>query len=421
MSSVTARAARCVLALSLCSVGAGCASASQTASVTILVPWTGAEYKAFLNVIEPFEQQSGVQVIPESSRALTQDLDADLDAHDPPDLVDLPSPAAVYYYHYTKNALKQLPASSNLSSYAQPWRDLAELGTSTVYAVPVKADVKGLLWHTSALKLPSSLSWAKLQSLSGLVTPWCLGLASGSTSGWPGADWVAQILLSTHQVGTYENWLGRDLWTSAEVRNAWTIWGELMRYGDAIKDGTSGALETQFNDSKHEIASGQCELEHGALSATGLNSTTGYGYVAFPSIFGTPSPVLVSGDFMSLFTDNPNAKNLLAYLATDKAQRLWVGQTDGGYAFSADQMVTPASYHTDVQREIAGQFLQTDGTMLCFSAEDMMQPDMSTAFENAVLEFIDKPSLLPTLLDELQTTQQGTGRSPLANHACEKS
>jgi alpha-glucoside transport system substrate-binding protein len=417
MSSVTARAACCLLALSLCAAAAGCAGTSQAASVTILVPWSGHEYTAFLNVIKPFEQEYGVQVNPESSRALTEDLDADLAALDPPDLADLPSPAAVYYY-YKKNDLKPLPPAINLSSYAQPWLGLAELGTSRLYAVPVKADVKGLLWYkTSVVKSPPR-TWAALETPSG-TTRWCLGLASGSTSGWPGADWVAQILLSTHPVSMYENWLGGGRpWTSAEVRNAWTTWGMLMDDGDAVKGGVSGALTTAFNDAPDEIASGQCELEHGALSATGLPSTKGYGYVPFPSISGASSPVLVSGDFMSLFTDNLNAENLLTYLASYQAQKLWVQQTAGGYAFSADQLVTPANYPPGVQREIAAQFLQADGAMLCFSAEDMMQPDMSTAFENAVLQFIDQPTLLPALLHELQTTQQGAGTSPLANSAC---
>jgi alpha-glucoside transport system substrate-binding protein len=122
---------------------------------------------------------------------------------------------------------------------------------------------------------------------------------------------------------------------------------------------------------------------------------------------------------MALFTDNPNARNLLNYLASSNAQTLWVRQ-NGGYAFSADQAVTPAAYPADVQRKIARQFLQADGIMLCFSAEDMMQPDMSNAFEQAVLDYINNPGSLPGLLADLQATQNGAGDSPsvLAKRAC---
>jgi alpha-glucoside transport system substrate-binding protein len=418
MNSVAMRAARCLLALGLCAAVAGCAGTSQGDAVTILVPWTSGmpEYMAFQAVINVFVQKYHVKVIPEISRAPVQQLDADLAAGDPPDLVDLPSPAAVY--QYKEKGLR--PLSIDLSSYAQPWRDLAQLGTGTTYAVPVKADVKSLIWYrTDALPSPPA-SWAALENLSRHGTPWCLGLDSGgSTSGWPGADWVADILLSKYGTTTYEDWLdGQLAWTSAEVGYAWkTWWGMLMRDGAGINGGVWGALTTLFSSAVNGMTSGQCELEHGALSATGLPSTAGYGYVPFPSISGAAPPILVSGDFMALFTDNPNAEKLLAYLASSEAQELWVRQP-GAYAFSADQAVTPALYPRGVQRNIARLFQPTTSSTLCFSAEDMMLPDMTTAFEQAVLYYVNDPAYLSTLLHGMQTTQGGVGPSPLAEIAC---
>jgi alpha-glucoside transport system substrate-binding protein len=410
-----ARAARCLLALSLCAAGAGCAAAPRDDTVTILVPWSGAEYEAFLSVVRPFERQSGVQVFVESSRALTQQLTADLAA--PPDLVDLPSPAAADQYK------KQLrPLTVNLGSYDQPWQGLAELGTGRVYVVPVKVDVKSLIWSKAAQAPPET--WAALESLSRQGSPWCLGLASGPTSGWPGADWVADILLSAYGAKAYEAWLDGEPrlgWTSADVEYAWSTWGDLMRKDAGIYGGAEMALNTGFGDAKKEIASGQCEFQFGALSATGLTSAAGYTYVPFPSISGAPSPVLVSGDFMGLLTANPNARKLLAYLASRRAQALWVRQP-GAFAFSADQAVTPAAYPAGVQRQIARLLRPGDGSTLCFSAEDMMQSDMTAAFEQAVLAYINNPASLPALLKGLQTTQQGavpTSRA-LVERACDQ-
>jgi alpha-glucoside transport system substrate-binding protein len=229
---------------------------------------------------------------------------------------------------------------------------------------------------------------------------------------------VADILLSTYHATTYENWLdGKLRWTSDDVKMAWKMWGKLMRYGAGINGGRAAALQTGFSDAKHEIASGRCELQHGALSATGLTSTAGYGYTPFPPISGAASPILVSGDFMGLFTDNLNAKELLTYLATPQAQTRWV-QQPGGYAFSADQAVKPAAYPTSVQLRIAKLLQPGDSSMLCYSAEDMMLPDMTTAFEHAVLDYVTKPRSLMTLLKGMQKTQQGVGSSPLAKYAC---
>src|SRR5690348_14025985 len=65
VSGVTARVARCLVALSLCAAGAaGCAGTSGAGTVTIVIPWDNhsAEYNAFQSVIGPWEQRTGVKV-----------------------------------------------------------------------------------------------------------------------------------------------------------------------------------------------------------------------------------------------------------------------------------------------------------------------------------------------------------------------
>lgn len=414
MRTSIARLTRFLLALGMWATSAGCGGASPDAAVTIMVPWSPGtgEYKTFVTVVNQFEKENpGIQVRPETTRAFAQQLDADLAAGNPPDLVDLPSPGAVVLYE-KREGLR--PLAIDLSSYGQPWRSLAESTTGTVYAVPVKADVKSLIWYnTRGLRSPPA-SWAALKNLSRHGTPWCLGLASGSASGWPGADWVADILLSKNHAGAYENWLAGKLpWKSPQVRNAWRTWGALMRYGAAIDGGVPGALSTSFNKA---MTAGRCELEHGALSATGLTSTAGYDFVLFPTTSAT-SPLLVSGDFVGLFTGNPNARKLLKYLASDEAQALWVRQP-GGHAISADLAVRPAAYPSQVQRRIAGLLQPAAGTELCFAAGDMMLPDVSAAFSQAVLDYLNDHGSLPRLLTGLQQTQRGVGSSLVAKRAC---
>jgi alpha-glucoside transport system substrate-binding protein len=406
-----------LLVLGLGAACAACGGAARSQAVTIMVPWSmnTGEYRAFAAVKDQFERETGIKVRPQVTRAVAQQLDADLSAGNPPDLVDLPNPGAVEQYE-AEGHLQ--PVTVDLSGYDQPWRGLAESAKGTVYAVPVKADIKSLIWYdTSAVTSPPA-SWQALENLSGHGTPWCLGLASGSTSGWPGADWVADLLLSRHQAGDYTKWLAGQLsWKSPEVTDAWQTWGSLMRYGAAVDGGVKGALFTPFNNAARGMAAGSCQLEHGALSATGLTSTAGYGYVVLPSVSGAAAPMMVSGDFMGLFTSNPDARKFLTYLASDEAQKLWVRQA-GGHAFSADRAVLPGAYPAGVQRQIAALLQPSARTALCFDAGDMMVPDMSTAFQQAALRYINKRGTLPTLLDGLQKTQRGAGSSPGAKLAC---
>jgi alpha-glucoside transport system substrate-binding protein len=426
MRTSIARLSRFLLAFGLCAASTACGGGTANSTVTVIVPWAqgSSEYNAFLTVIAPFVKNDHIQVHLESTQDVTQQLDADLAAGAPPDVVDLPSPAAISQY-ITLRDLRPLKGIS-LSSYDEPWRSLAE-SNGAVYAVPVKADVKSLIWYDERVLPSPPTTWATLQGLYRQGGTWCLGLASGSTSGWPGDDWVADILLSmSGNTTNYEKWLGGGLsWTSSPVKSAWQTWSTLMHSGAAVYGGVPYALQTAYNSATFEtaMADGHCELERGALTATGLTPAAGITFTLFPPISGTASPLLVSGDFMAQFSANSNATALLAYLASPSAQKLWVEQP-GAYAFSADSDPTvSAGYVSSVQQQIASLLRPGSGRTLCFSAEDMMKPDMSAAFSQAVLDYDYEPgsASLMKLLDGLQQTQQAPGLTPsptLANLAC---
>jgi len=419
MRITIARLSRFLVAFGLCAASAACGPATPNATVTVIVPWSrgSAEYDAFQAVIAPFEASQHIQVALEPTQDVTQQLDADLAAGTPPDVVDLPSPAAINHYELLHD-LRPLPGVK-LGSYDEPWRSLAESG-GTVYAVPVKADVKSLIWYDDRVLRSAPATWTALQDLSRQGTPWCLGLASGPTSGWPGDDWVADILLSMSggNVSTYENWLGGGLsWTSSPVTRAWQAWGGLMRSGAAVYGGPSSALKTSFSSGAFETAmtAGKCKLELGALTATGQTPASGITFTLFPPASGSAAPLLVSGDFMAQFSTNANATALLGYLAGRRAQVTWVQA--GGDAFSADNDVPVSAYLSSVQQQIARLLRPGSGKELCFSAEDMMEPDMSAAFSQAVLDYVDDPSSrsLKNLLQGLQQTQNAPGSTPAAN------
>jgi alpha-glucoside transport system substrate-binding protein len=407
---------RFALALALAAglgAAAGCGAAPQEPTVTVLVPWSGTELTTFLNVVQPWENSHHVLVDAETTGSYALQINADQAAGELPDLVDFSEPGAVGQYE-EDHELK--PLSIDLGSYDQPWRSLAESPDGTVYAVPVKADVKSLIWYkTSFVKgSPASTTWTALENVSRTGTPWCLGLNSGDTSGWPGADWVAEILLSADGAGTYRDWLtGTVSWESPQVRDAWQTWGRLIRYGAAVPGGPEAALQNEYSSA---ITARGCFLDQSALSATGLASTAGYGYVPFPSISGKPAPLLVSGDFMSLFTDNPNARSLLQYLASDQAQERWVRQP-GAHAFSADSAVLPGDYPRGPERSIAGLFQPTASATRCFSAEDIMVPGLTSAFEQDILRYVSDPNSLESLLGGLQKSAKGAN-DQVAGHTC---
>src|SRR4051812_44051783 len=93
---------------------------------------------------------------------------------------------------------------------------------------------------------------------------WCLGMGSGATSGWPGTDWIEDILLQRSGWQKYDQWArGQLAWDSEPVREAWQTWKDKVGAG---KDPhlVERALETDYPDASAFAAKGQCSLEHQA-------------------------------------------------------------------------------------------------------------------------------------------------------------
>ena len=409
MSARRIRIARVVAALGLLAASAGCGGTAHGGSVTIMVPWSGAEFDAFYSVIKQFEATTGVDVQVEVTRAQTEQLDAAVQAGDPPDLAVLPSVGAVDQYAI---AHELQPLDIDPAAFVEPFRGLMSVG-ATVYAVPVKADVKSLIWYDPKVSAQPPTNPDAQEALgAGRTDYWCLGLESGPTSGWPGADWIADLLLAEQGVGPYEKWLsGSPDWTASLVENAWNTWADL------VGGSTGGAATTAFNDAAAGMvaATPKCRLAHGALSAMGFSTSLSPGGDYDFAVPAKPAPLEVSADFLGMFTaHNPEAEALIDYLSSTKAQTMWV-QEPGGYAFSANSNVKVAAYPDEIERNIAALLQPGSGHPLCFGAADMMRPDLSTAFYQAVVNYTEIPNstTLTKLLDGLDTTQDVTGASQI--------
>ncbi|MFI9566048.1 extracellular solute-binding protein [Streptomyces rishiriensis] len=404
MRRPTAPLVRCILVLGLLLASAACGEPADS-EVTIMVPWSGKEFEAFHAVVEAFERSHpGIHVEPEVTRALTRQLDAAVAADAKPDLAVLPSVGAIAKYQQ-QGVLRRLDVDT--SDYVQPFRGLGmhttpgtkgTPGTNDVYAVPVKADVKSLVWYDVAATAPKPpADWSALRSRR---YTWCLGLESGPTSGWPGADWIADLLLAekgTKGVDDYTAWAsGKALWDAGPVHRAWTAWGELV--GSARE----GAAKSGFDEAAKKMPG--CTLGHGSLAAMSFDAAR-VKERAYMYVVPSGRTLQVSADFVGKFTGNESADEFIAYLASTEAQRMWVNRP--GFALSADRQVVVKDYDDAVQGGIAGM-LHTSANTLCFSAADAMDPDVSAAFYRAVLEYADGAAEGP-LLQALDKVQDALG------------
>jgi alpha-glucoside transport system substrate-binding protein len=393
---------------------AACATSGDASGVTVLASWTGAEAAVFRQVLDRFTEMTGIHVDYQGTRAVSQVLRSDVDHGRPPDIAVLPSlgELAGYVRRDEVRALGNLAGDSR----GPQWTKLESIGDRR-YAVALKVDLKGLIWYDPR-RLPD-LPTRGAQSIDQLVrysrgligpdrSPWCLGMGSTPTSGWPGTDWVEDILL--HQAGPdfYRDWAaGTKPWTSAEVRRAWTTWGDLVAGAGMVRGGPRAAVLTDFGDAARPMFGNPptCLMYHQASFMTGVYQGYdpaprlggGVDFVPFPGSTGTPAWE-VSADLAALFHDSPQARRLIGFLASDEAQVIWP-RASNGTAFSANAKVPQEVYGNSVSRRVA-QIL-TGPQPLCLDASDLMPSAMTTAFYRAVLEFLSDPGRLDVLLGQL--------------------
>ncbi|SED14736.1 carbohydrate ABC transporter substrate-binding protein, CUT1 family [Amycolatopsis tolypomycina] len=410
----------------------GCAAGSGTEVVTVLGPWTGDEQKAFRQVLDGFTRETGIPVDYQGTRAQNQVLRGDLQQGTPPHVAVLSNPAELAGY-VGSGDVKPLDAVLDAevrAAYSPQWRRLQQLGGNAVYAVVVKADLKSIVWYTpKSFPGPVPSTWDELVAVSRRLAaagqrPWCLGMGAPPNSGFPGTDWLEDILLHRAGPGVYSSWAaGRLAWTDPAVADAWQSWGALV---PAPGGGSTAALLTSFADAGRAMFADPpgCALEHlGSFAIGGYAAVPrpagppvpdrDFRFFPFPGAGGT-GPSEVSADLAGMFRDTPAARRLMAYLAGAAGQRIW---PSGGTTFSVHQrLVDEDVYRSDVTRRIATTLAK--GGNLCFDASDLMPAAMTSAFYQAVLEYLADPARLPTLLDQLDRVRRDIGRDQWLDLPC---
>jgi alpha-glucoside transport system substrate-binding protein len=431
------------LGLALACVAAACGSPAGAAGgepvVTVLGSWTGAEQAGFEAMLSGFEKKYGIQVDYTGTRDADAVLTSDLKDGNPPDLAVLATPGELRQYAAAGTLLpidSALHPAAMARQYGPGWRALMQApGLDEglhYYAIIVKAALKSVIWYDprqfpardlSALRSPQ-LTWAQLTRLAGglkdgAASPWCLGLEDSSNSGWPGTDWIEDLLL--HQAGprVYDDWAGGVLpWTSAPVRAAWQQFGQVAAVPGLVRGGTQAELLTSYGQAGQPLFANPpgCYLDHEGSFITsfytqdelssGARPQPGrdFSFIPFPAVApaGRGSEE-VAGDLLGMFHGTAAARKLIGYLTTPAAQEAWIRRPGSG-AISANRLVPLRDYPDPVSRALAGNLTRVASVR--FDASDLMPPVMESAFNNAVLEYLDSPGQLDVILQSLDQVQK---------------
>jgi len=396
--------------------------ASAEKKVSVLGVWGADETPSFRKMVEPFEAATGIRVDFTGTRDLPAILTTRVAAGNPPDVSALPNPGQLEEFAKI-GALVDLATFMDMSKirsdYAKTWLDLASY-KGKLYGFFISADLKSLVWYSpkafasAGYEVPKT--WDELMALSDKIVadgkaPWAIGLESGAASGWPGTDWIEDIMLRSTSPEVYDEWVSHEIpWTDPKVKRAFELFGKIARNEKYVYGGTTGELTANFGDAPNALfttpPNAYMHRQATFIKSFILNANPGlvagvdFSFFPFPPIdaeYGTPA--LGAADLFGMFNDTPEARAFMRYLITPGAQEIWVAALG---KLSANGRVNPNAYPDELTRKAAE--ILVGAKTFRFDGSDLMPAAVgSGTFWSGILDYVGGENL-DTVLETIEAS-----------------
>jgi len=416
-----------ILALSFAACGGGDeddltpSSVPDIGTVTVIHQWvSGGEPESFRNAVSVWEELNNGKVEDFGTRDIHEILNLRVESNNPPDLAILASPGMMQTFARQGDLVALdsfLDMNKIRDEYAQAWIDIGTVD-GKLYTIPSKASNKSTVWYNPKVFLSNGLetpaTWNEMITVSDEmvakgISPWSMGVESGGSSGWPGTDWIGQILLSESGPEVYDQWVNHEIpWTDSHIKSAWEKFGQIALTPGYVSGGEDFILSTNFASASYlpfESPSQAAMYFLGSFVQAFVESQfpdmtieEDYSFFPFPSIDPQYEGAVTGGaDMLVMFNDTEAARSLVDYLLSAEAQEMGVRQ--GGF-ISTNKRVNMDSYPDVMAAKVAEQL--TSANIARFDADDIWGGDLQAAFFEAVLDYLANPSGLDHILENLE-------------------
>lgn len=363
-----------------------------------------------------FETCTGIDVVYEGSGEFEEQINVRVQGGNPPDLGITPQPGLVADLARS-GALKPAPQSV-ADNVAEFWsEDWASYGTvdGTLVGAPLMASIKGYVWYSPATfeengwEIPTTLD--ELSTLteeiaaSEVMKPWCVGFASSAATGWPGTDWVEDMVLRQAGPDVYDQWVNHEIpFNDPAIVEALDTVGDLIKEPANVNGGlgeVNSIATTEFGDAGLPVLDGTCAMHHQATFYEGFwpdgTEVAEDGDVwAFitPGTEADASAVTGGGEIVAAFSDSDETVAVQTYLSSDTWANIRVGLTG---VISANSGLDPANASSELL-SASVELLQDPETTFRFDASDVMPAAVGTGtFWKGMIDWIGGKSTQETL------------------------
>lgn len=361
-------------------------------TVTIYTSIVTPEDKPHKESYKPFEECTGITVKYEGDKDFEKNLPQRAQSGNLPDVAFVPQPGLLNTMVETGKAMESPESvSKNVDEFfGADWRKYGSVD-NTLYAAPLGANVKSYVWYSpkqfkaKGYKVPQT--WDELKQLTAKIAaddssakPWCAGFASGTATGWPGTDWLEDVMLRTAGPEAYDKWVAHEIpFNDPQVATALDEVGSILKDPKFVNGGFGNVrtiATTTFQDGGQPILKNKCYM-HRQASFYAANWPEGTKVAEDGDVWafylpgnGTDKPVLGGGEFVMSFRDAPEVNAFLTYLSSPDWANAKAKATPGGWV-SANKGLEIKNLKSAIDQQSA-EILQDPKAVFRFDGSDMM-------------------------------------------------
>ncbi len=239
-------------------------------TVDALGIWGEEEQADFQAMIQPWKTDTGAEVKFTGTRDVNSILTTRVAGGDPPD-VALPASLGIFHDLARDGKLTPLSDCPGLEEKvkAEYSKEIVDLGTvdGKLYGVFMKAGNKGTIWYNPKFfeangykPLAADATFQDLLDLTKQIAddkdagkhdvfPWSDAEEAGGGSGFPGSDWIQQIVLAESGVDVYDQWVAHEIpYNDPKIKQAWEMFGQILLEPRYVLGGAQRALATKFSE-----------------------------------------------------------------------------------------------------------------------------------------------------------------------------
>lgn len=373
-----------------------------------------------------WEKENGIEIKYEASKEFETQISIRAQGGNAPDLAIFPQPGLLADLA-SRDLIQPAPdeVKANVEKYwSQDWANYGST-EGVLFGAPLMASVKGFVWYSP--KQFADNGWTVPTTWQGLLdltqqmrdtlgtAPWCAGFGSDAATGWPGTDWIEDLVLRQAGPETYDKWVSHEVpFSDPAIKGAFDSLGEILLNPDYVNAGFGDVKSinaTPFGDVARAMGNGTCSLTHQASFFDGFltdpkngNTTVGpdkdiWAFMT-PSVEAGGNAVTGGGEIVAAFSNDADTVKVQQYLSSPE----WANsRVSLGGVISANNGLDPANASSPILQE-AIKILQDPKTTFRFDASDLMPGVVGAgSFWTGMVDWINGKSV-----DEVLTTIDGS-------------